>query len=257
MKNKIKIITPFYNPGEFLENCVGTLMSQKYDNYQVIFVDDCSTDGSFEKLPKDDPRAVIVKNDVRKTALENIHDAIINYCDPDDIIVLVDGDDWLPNKNVLSFINDYYNQNDCWVMYGQASWTDGNKGCAIAYPNKEYFDNIRNAPIFSNGQPGGYFVSHIRTFRAGLYHKIQEQDKVFSCLKDANGEFYKMTYDVAMFLPILEMAGFDKVKFNDKILYTYNRSNPISDDRVNQKLQWDIHKEIYKKPKFNKIENYK
>jgi hypothetical protein len=65
-----------------------------------------------------------------------------------------------------------------------------------------------------------------------------------------------MTYDVAIMFPIMEMAGYDKVKFNDTILYVYNRSNPISDDRVNQQLQWDIHAEISNKPSFNKIENY-
>jgi hypothetical protein len=53
------------------------------------------------------------------------------------------------------------------------------------------------------------------------------------------------------------MAGYNKVKFNDTILYVYNRSNPISDDKVNQQLQWDIHAEISNKPSFNKIENYK
>jgi hypothetical protein len=66
-----------------------------------------------------------------------------------------------------------------------------------------------------------------------------------------------MTYDVAIMFPMLEMAGFEKTKFNDTILYTYNRSNPISDDKVNQQLQWSIHNEINKKNKFTKIEDYK
>lgn len=246
MKNNIKVITPFYNPGEFLETCVNTLMSQKYDSFKVIFVDDCSNDGSFEKLPHNNERAIIVKNETRKTALENIHDAIMNHCDLDDIVVLVDGDDWLPNKNTLSYINDFYNQNDCWIMYGQSSWTDGRRGFASAYPESE-FSGLRKAP---------FRVSHIRTFRAGLYQKIKEQDENFSCLKDSIGDFYKMTYDVAIMFPIMEMAGYEKVKFNDTILYVYNRSNPISDDRVNQQLQWDIHAEISNKPYFNKIENY-
>lgn len=247
MKNKIKVITPFYNPGEFLETCVNTLMSQKYDNFNVIFVDDCSTDGSYDLLPKDDERAIIVKNETRKTALENIHDAIMNHCEPDDIVVLVDGDDWLPNKNVLSYINDFYNQNDCWIMYGQASWTDGRRGFASAYPENE-FQNLRKSP---------FRVSHIRSFRAGLYQSIKDHDLNFDCMKDKNGEFYKMTYDVAIMFPIMEMAGYEKVKFNDTILYVYNRNNPISDDKVNQQLQWDIHAEISNKPSFNKIENYK
>lgn len=246
MNNNIKIITPFYNPGEFLETCVNTLMSQKYDNFKVLFVDDCSTDGSFDKLPHDNEKAVIIKNETRKTALENIHDAIVNHCDPDDIVVLVDGDDWLPNKNVLSYINDFYNQNDCWIMYGQANWTDGRRGFASEYSAEE-FKNIRKTP---------FRVSHLRTFRAGLYQKIKEQDSDFSCMKDSSGGFYKMTYDVAIMFPILEMAGVEKVAFNDTILYIYNRNNPISDDRVNQQMQWDIHTEISNKPTFNKIEKY-
>ena len=246
MNNNIKIITPFYNPGEFLETCVNTLMSQKYDNFKVLFVDDCSTDGSFDKLPHDNEKAVVIKNETRKTALENIHDAIVNHCEPDDIVVLVDGDDWLPNKNVLSYINDFYNQNDCWIMYGQANWTDGRRGFASAYSAEE-FKNIRKSP---------FRVSHLRTFRAGLYQKIKEQDSEFSCMKDSSGGFYKMTYDVAIMFPILEMAGVEKVAFNDTILYIYNRNNPISDDKVNQQLQWDIHAEISKKPAFNKIEKY-
>lgn len=257
MKNKLVIITPFYNPGEFLEQCVASLMSQSYDNFHVYFVDDASTDGSFDKLPINHPNATVIQNDVRKTALENLNFVLMNFCQPDDIAVLVDGDDWLPNKKVLSYINDFYNEHDCWMMYGQAAWTDGNKGCSFEYPSKEMFDNIRNCPAHQNGQPSGYLVSHIRTFRAGLYQKIKEQDENLSCLKDKDGNFYRMTYDVAMMLPIMEMAGFEKVKYNDKVLYTYNRGNPISDDRVNQKLQWDIHNEIYKKRKFAKIESYK
>ena len=246
MKNNIKVITPFYNPGEFLETCVNTLMSQKYENFKVLFVDDCSTDGSFDKLPHDNEKAIVIKNEIRKTALENIHNAIINHCEPDDIVILIDGDDWLPNKNVLSYVNNFYNQNDCWIMYGQSQWTDGRRGFASAYSAEE-FKNIRKSP---------FRVSHLRTFRAGLYQKIKEQDSEFSCMKDSSGGFYKMTYDVAIMFPILEMAGVEKVAFNDTILYIYNRNNPISDDKVNQQLQWDIHAEISKKPAFNKIEKY-
>lgn len=247
MKNKIVVITPFYNPGEFLEQCIATLLSQNYDNFHVVFIDDASTDGAFDRLPKDDLRVTIIKNEIRKTALENLHNAIMNNCQKDDIVVLLDGDDWFPNKKVLSYINDFYNKNDCWIMYGQSTWTDGRRGFASAYTESEFL-NLRKSP---------FKVSHLRTFRAGLYQKIQEQDPEFSSMKDGSGDFYKMTYDVAIMFPIMEMAGYDKVKFNDTILYTYNRNNPISDDRINQKLQWDIHAEISDKAKFKKIESYK
>lgn len=246
IEHPFKIIVPFYNASKFIERCASSLLTQKYDNYKVIFIDDASTDNSWDLLPHNDPKVICIKNEKNLTALPNIHKAIMDYCEPHEKVVLVDGDDWLSNKNVLSFLNETYCTNDCWITYGQASWTDGRLGFASEYTQTE-FNSLRKSP---------YRVSHIRTFNAGLYHKIKEQDPEFSCLKDKKGEFYKMTYDVSIFYPIMEMAGLSKIKFVDKVLYIYNRDNPISDDKVNQQLQWDIHKEISKKQPFKKIDNY-
>ena len=247
MYNSIKIIVPFYNAAEFLERSAASVMSQKYDNFKVIFVDDASTDNSWDLLPHDNNKAICIRNEINVTALPNIHMAIMDHCDPNDIVILVDGDDWLPNKKVLSYINDFYNMNDCWIMYGQASWTDGRSGCARPYENAEIFANMRKTP---------FYVSHIRTFKAGVYHKIKDQDPNFSCMKDSDGEFYKCTYDVAIMYPIMEIAGFEKTKYNSKSLYMYNRDNPISDDKVRQQMQWDIHKEINQKSSFKQIDSY-
>lgn len=245
--NEIVIIVPFYNPGEFLDKCIASAMSQKYDNYKIVFIDDCSSDGSYDKLPHNDDKAVIVKNEIRKTALENIHNAIMNFCNQDSICVLLDGDDWFSNKKVLQYVNNQYNEHDCWIMYGQSTWTDGRRGFASEYSEQE-FSNIRKAP---------FRVSHLRTFRAGLYHSMIQQDPNFSGLKNSDGEFYKSSYDTVMMFPLLEMAGKEKTFFNDTILYIYNRNNPISDDKVDQQLQWRVHKEVSDKPNLLKIKNYK
>lgn len=45
-KEKISVIVPIYNVEEYLERCVDSLINQTYDNYEVILVDDCSTDNS-------------------------------------------------------------------------------------------------------------------------------------------------------------------------------------------------------------------
>ena len=245
--NKMKVIIPFYNPGDFLDTCVATAMTQRYDNYEVIFINDMSTDDSFDKLPHDNKKATIINNTVRKTALENIHDAIMNHCDEDDIVVLLDGDDWFPNKNVLKYVDEQYKEHDCWIMYGQASWIDGRRGFATAYPLEEFKD-VRNAP---------FRVSHLRTFRAGLYQSMEKQDPIFSHLKDDEGNFYRWSYDTAMMFSIMEMAGYEKTRFNDTILYIYNRDNPISEDKVNQQAQWDVHKAVSQKIPLTQIESYK
>jgi len=245
MENNIKIIIPFYNASKFIDKCISSVITQKYDNYKAIFIDDASTDNSWDLLPHDNQKSICIRNQKNLTALPNIHNAIMNYCDKNDIVVLLDGDDWFYNKKVLKYINDYYNKHQCWIMYGQAIWTDGRKGIARPYKNREEFNNMRNLP---------FYVSHIRTFRAGVYHAIKKQDENFSCLKDNKGNFYTCTYDVAIMYPIMEIAGYDKTKYNDTPLYVYNRDNPISDDKIRQKLQWDIHQEILKKKKFQQID---
>lgn len=250
-KNKIKIITPFWNASDYIGNCVNSVMSQKYDNYQVIFIDDCSTDDSWDKLPYNDEKAICIKNTIRKTALENIHLAIMNHCEIDDIVVLVDGDDMLSSKKALSIINDLYNEYNPWILYGQAIWSDGRKGIARPFPNQEALNQLRKVV------QAFHYLSHIRTFRAGLYHKIKEQDNEFKCLKDNSGEFYKSAYDACIFIPLLELAGFDKIYYNDKSLYWYNRGNPLNDDKQDQGLQTGTHLEVMKKSPFKQIESYK
>ena len=80
MNNRIVIITPFYNPGEFLDRCISSLITQKYDNFHIYFVDDASTDGSFDKLPLGHPNVTVITNQERKTALENLHFVLVNHC---------------------------------------------------------------------------------------------------------------------------------------------------------------------------------
>ncbi len=52
MGNKISIIVPVYNCNDYLDLCVKKLLDQTYDNYEIILVDDGSTDGSYIKCKK-------------------------------------------------------------------------------------------------------------------------------------------------------------------------------------------------------------
>jgi glycosyltransferase involved in cell wall biosynthesis len=280
MKNKIKIIVPFHNPGNYLDRCVNSLLTQDYDNYEILFIDDSSTDGSFAKIPsvkyktnedgeflKDDNGDPIIdkmhpllsktkclninawRSGERVTALPNIHNGIMQFAnEPDDIVIIVDGDDFLFNRTVLSDINDFYVQNnECWLMYGSSKITNGHPCYASKYSEEE-FENIRRAP---------FRVSHIRTFRAGLYHQIEKQDPTYSCMKNVDGNWYTVSYDACIIFPMLEMAGYEHVFYNENPFYVYNVDNPISDDRLNMQLKMDVKREIIQKEKFNKIQNYK
>ena len=93
-----------------------------------------------------------------------------------------------------------------------------------------------------------FCYSHLRTFKRKLWENIPE-----SLLKDKNNNFYKVAWDVAFMIPMLEMAS-ERVKFIPDILYCYNVINPISDDKINSSNQVKTDKEIRKLKKLKRLE---
>ena len=48
MKNQyISIIIPCYNVEKYLDSCLESILNQTFKNYEIIFVDDCSTDNTY------------------------------------------------------------------------------------------------------------------------------------------------------------------------------------------------------------------
>ena len=45
---KVSIILPMYNTKKVLSETIESVLSQTYKNWEMIIVDDCSTDGSYE-----------------------------------------------------------------------------------------------------------------------------------------------------------------------------------------------------------------
>lgn len=100
MKKKVAIVVPVYNMEEFLSECIDSILSQTYVNFDIFAVDDASTDNSLEILrryQKKDSRVLVLKREkngglsaARNTALDEIEKRqsydYISFCDSDDVI---------------------------------------------------------------------------------------------------------------------------------------------------------------------------
>ncbi len=59
---KISVIIPVYNRREEVAECLRTVFSSDYDNYEVVVVDDCSRDGTVAYLSRNFPAVKLLAN---------------------------------------------------------------------------------------------------------------------------------------------------------------------------------------------------
>ena len=160
---------------------------------------------------------------------------------PKDVIILLDGDDWFANNLTLTHLNSYYNDEECWMTYGSYVMHPH----AVRGPEPSPYPNhVIEQNTYRQDQ---WRASHLRTFRKDLWDKIDNED-----LKDANGNYYKMTYDQAIMLPLLEMSG-HRCKFIPEIMHVYNKENPLNVDKVNTQEQVRIANEIRSKNPYKRL----
>lgn len=74
----ISILMPTYNVEKFVEEAVRSILYQTYKNFELIIVDDCSTDKTFEileRLAEEDDRIRLYRNDVNSKICKTLNKA--------------------------------------------------------------------------------------------------------------------------------------------------------------------------------------
>jgi len=117
------IVTTLYNAEKYIERCLYSIMSQRYTDFTCYITDDLSTDNSVSVVKsaiKDDSRFILIENKVKMYQPGNYDQVIRNNTSIDDneIIVEVDGDDWLPDPYTLGRIANVYSNPDIWIANG-------------------------------------------------------------------------------------------------------------------------------------------
>lgn len=232
-------IVPFRNCRGFLKECADSLLSQTHRDWVAFFRDDCSTDGGVDLIPKDS-RIVTQRTVSRLGGLGNVHHGIVdNDIRPEDVVCLMDGDDYLTRPDALDLVSRIYSERGCLLSYGQYE-SNGVQGHCRAYSRRE-FENIRNE---------NFVASHLKTFRRSLYSEAMRQDPACYRYMDDSGRFFDMAWDVALMTPLMEVAGFERVAFNPEIVYGY-RTHPMNEHAVDHSRQRRFATMALSKPPLN------
>ena len=120
---EFSIVIPSYNNIKWVEQNLRSVISQKYDNWHLYYYDDASTDGTGEFVDsfiKDnglEDRCTVVHNSHRRGALANFYTAI-HSLRPENVVVMLDGDDKLANSCVLDTLARTYSDKEVWMTFG-------------------------------------------------------------------------------------------------------------------------------------------
>ena len=70
MKDLVSIITPTYNSEKYISVTINSILSQTYSNFELIIIDDFSTDNTVECVKKFDDKSVL-SNDFQKQVIDH------------------------------------------------------------------------------------------------------------------------------------------------------------------------------------------
>ena len=153
----VTIITPTYNHEKYIEDCIVSAQNQKFKDWEMIIVDDGSTDNTYsvaQKLAMSDNRiSVFTQKNIGIFRLAETYNFALNRAKGKYIAVLEGDDVWLPEKLSLQ-ITAMESDENIVLCYGQAysSATDLKTDYGLNNFSKYSDQTLHNNPIGTTTQ---------------------------------------------------------------------------------------------------------
>ncbi|MBQ6052019.1 MAG: glycosyltransferase family 2 protein [Clostridia bacterium] len=217
MSDLVSIVMPSYNTGRYIAATLNSVLSQTYRNWELLIVDDCSTDNTDEVVQQflSDQRIRYIKNEQnsgaavsRNRALREAKGKWIAFLDSDDL--------WIPEKleRQIQFMekNDYHFS---YTNYAEIDVSGKRNGIKVTGPKK-----ITKTGFLNYCWPGCLTVMYDRDI-VGL---IQIAD-------------IKKNNDYAMWLKVCQKA--DCYLLDEELaLYRRGRSGSVSTHSIGTMIGW-------------------
>lgn len=207
---EIKVLSVGRNIENYLWKYFISLQNQTYKDFTGLLILDDPEDGSYNiaarAIMDSGLKITLHRNTVRKGQPRNFYEGVHDLAKNDeDIICIVDGDDQII-PNALQIIDDTYRNNpECLLTYGTYHRTSRPVG-DLEFQGAYTSDNFRNVP---------WKASHMKTFKYKLFKQLVKEDFMY----DDKETWFPRSGDQVMMLPMMEIAGLDRIKYIDQVIY--------------------------------------
>lgn len=172
IKPQVSIIVPVFNGEKYLSQCIDSVLAQSYTDWELLLIDDGSTDGAAALCDSyaADPRIVVVHQPNSGTAAaRNKGISMANG----EWVAFVDSDDWV-EPDMLGSMVDMAQRNDADVVVCGYVEEYVNRQKRVAYCEQEtVLDSADGLKMLLEGKIGSYFYTM-------LFRKAVMQEPVFA-----------------------------------------------------------------------------
>lgn len=243
--NTFVFIISSYNNSKWFKKNLDSILYQNYPYWRAIYVDDCSTDNTFQLIheqvnnSKYKHKFTLLHNKKKLGAAFSKYRAV-NLCNDDEICVFLDGGDWLYSNDVLTFLNEIYNEEKLLATYGgHIEYQFGEE--IQSNINKDYTVWSKVNCFY---RKENWIAKQLQTF----YSYLGKNISIFDLIEDEN-KFIEQGDDMVFIYCILEQTMGKCRLINEKILYVLNKES-----FNNEELLLNIQ---YNKKCINRIQNIK
>ena len=215
---KIGIIIPNYNYEHTIEKCLTSIAEQTYKNYEVIFIDDMSTDNSVKIAYKFVDKLTNIKIVELKQKRYNggsRNTGYLHLSEDTDYVYYIDSDDWLYNKESLEKINNALQYDEPDVLFV------GIAKCKNGITTKERIPQLKDkyeAFKWWSGSCGKVIKKQLATRQECLYNE--------GTLKEDRNQHRRIC---------IYMNDF---KCLEDLIYVWNQDNSKSVTTIREKIFW-------------------
>lgn len=217
-KSKIVFNIRVRNAEKYIRKCIESVIHQSDDNWSCRIINDASTDNTANIITsishKYEDKIFVRCNTERYWGLANF---VFNLqaLDPYDIVVQLDGDDYLAHRNVVKDLRELHTRYDViWTQYDVNS---------KLYPKWYHWPSTSLPDDWTRNNPKREYIwtryahpGHLHTFKKFLFDHIDMKYLFY------NGEWIKYASEAAYYTPIIEMCHPKYRYFYDKICMYYN-----------------------------------